>query len=91
MTSLESKYDPVTGNVSSVFWRYAIPEIIEILELAQLEIEKKYKEKNSLYLTLCLRETMKIARELEEKHFDELNKKLEENGLGKIDKWGRNH
>ena len=28
----------------------AIPEIIEILELAQLEIEKKYKEKNSLYL-----------------------------------------
>ena len=34
---------------------------------------------------------MKIARELEEKHFDELNKKLEENGLEKIDKWGRNH
>lgn len=69
----------------------AIPKIIEILEMQQMEIEKRYKENNGFYLTLSLRETMKIARELDDKNFDELNKKLEENGLEKIDKWDKNH
>ena len=34
MTSTESKYDPLTGKVSSVFWRYAIPEIIGLFAIS---------------------------------------------------------